>query len=96
MSSWSEAVWVVKKLQKNFDFQQDIKLYTQDLNDLNRRVNTLNDTVATDEAALANLKTELTNRVVTIRDTVGNDGLPSNVSSDNYGKGAVWFIVNRI
>ena len=96
MSSWSEAVWVVKKLQKNFDFQQDIKLYTQNLNDLNRRVNTLNDTVATDEAALANLRTELTNRIVTIRDTVGNDGLPSSVSSDSYGKGAVWFIVNRI
>ena len=96
MSSWSEAVWVVKKLQKNFDFQQDIKLYTQDLNDLNKRVNTLKDTVTTDEVALDSLRIELDNKVVTIRDTIGNNGLPSSTPSESYGEGAIWFIVNRL
>jgi len=57
MSSWSEAVWVVKKLQKNFDFSSEITYYTQNLNTLNGRVNALNSTVIADAAVLEGLDT---------------------------------------
>jgi len=49
MSSWPEAVWIVKKIQKNFDFSSELNYYTMQLNELNTRVNNLIDRVSTDE-----------------------------------------------
>ena len=45
MSAWSQAVWIVKQLQANFDFTQEISNYIGNLNTLNGRVNELNNTV---------------------------------------------------
>lgn len=45
MSAWSQAVWIVKQLQVNFDFSKEISNYIVGLNALNSRVNDLNDVI---------------------------------------------------
>ncbi len=47
MSAWSQAVWIVKQLQANFDFSKEIAEYVNNLNALNVRINALNDEVQT-------------------------------------------------
>lgn len=98
MSSWSEAVWVVKKLQKNFDFSSEITYYTQNLNTLNGRVNALNSTVIADAAVIEGLNTQiddmqitLNNRCTTISAKSVN-GLPQGYDSSQYSKGTIWLI----
>ena len=98
MSSWSEAVWVVKKLQKNFDFSSEITYYTQNLNTLNGRVNALNSTVIADAAVLEGLDTQiddmqdtLNTRCTTISAKSVN-GLPQGYDSSQYSKGTIWLI----
>ena len=86
MSAWPEAVYIIKKLQKNFDFEQDIKIYTQNLNTLNGRVNTLNDSVA---AVAAQIRTKNS----TIR-AVKKNGAPD--TSESYEKGTVWLVVDTV
>ena len=54
MSAWSEAVWIVKKLDARFDFQTTIANYTAQLNELNGRVNNVIDNYNTFETQLAN------------------------------------------
>lgn len=41
MSVWPQAVWIVRKLQKQFDFQAQIKIYTDRLDQLDERINNL-------------------------------------------------------
>ena len=43
MSAWSQAVWIVRKLDERFDFQQTIANYTGQLNTLNGKINDLID-----------------------------------------------------
>ena len=94
MSAWPEAVWIVRKLQANFDFEQQIANYVQDLNAINGRINNLNNKIQTDELQIANTIADLNTRVVTIRDTKTNN-LPSDTDSSTYGKGAIWLIIDR-
>ena len=98
MSSWSEAVWVVKKLQKNFDFSSEITYYTQNLNTLNGRINALNSTVIADAAVIEGLNTQiddmqatLDNRCTTISAKNVN-GLPQGYDSSQYSKGTIWLV----
>lgn len=83
MSAWPEAVWIVKKLQKNFDFTSELNYYTTLLNDLNSRINTLIDRVNTDE-------TNISSRTVTFVSTATN-GVPTNPPT-NYGVGTLWLV----
>ena len=85
MSAWPQAVWIVKKLQKNFDFTDTVNYYTVQLNTLNGRINNLIDRVENDER-------ELTSRVVTFFSTANSDNTPSNPPSD-YGKGTIWLVL---
>ena len=95
MSAWPEAVWIVKKLQKNFDFDQQIDIYTNVLNNVNATVNRLNDRVADDEATLATLRADLTSRATTIR-AVKKSSTNEPDTTETYGKGTIWFIVNGL
>lgn len=99
MSAWPEAVWIVKKLQKNFDFDQQIREYQSALIATNTTVNALNDRVsgdqarlATDEQTLTNLTSTLTSRAITIRATKKSSGGPNTTQS--FGKGTIWFVVS--
>ena len=65
MSSWPEAVWIVKKIQKNFDFSSELNYYTVQLNELNTRVNNLIDRVSTDENNLTQLTATLESKTTT-------------------------------
>lgn len=99
MSSWSEAVWIVKKLQKNFDFTNQITRYTQSLNNTNGNVNRLNDEVAECNNKVENFNNEL-DRVVaqldikcsTISARETSNGSPEGYSSQQYAKGTIWLI----
>lgn len=86
MSNWSEAVWIVRKLQKNFDFTQEISNYENKLYDLNIRINNLIDRVEQDE-------NNLNNKVVTFISTETN-GIPDTPPT-SYGKGAIWLIIRK-
>ena len=81
MNNWPEAVWIVKKLQKNFDFTQEISKYETKLYDLNTRINTLIDRVELDEK-------NLNNKIVTFVASATPD-------KTNCGKGAIWFITKN-
>lgn len=86
MSSWPQAVWIVKKIQKNFDFTQAINDYENKLYNLDRKVDGLIDRVSTDE----NLYSDRVTTFVSTESTV-NRGIPANPPS-NLGKGAIWLV----
>lgn len=99
MSVWPQAVWIVKKLQKNFDFSKQINNYTFGLNTLNATVNTLNNRVATDEAKINNfdnqinqVKSQLLTRAVTIVATKKSSGNEPDTTKE-YNDGAIWLVV---
>lgn len=99
MSAWSQAVWIVKKLQKNFDFSKQINSYTFGLNTLNATVNTLNDRVATDEANINNFNNQITqvknqilNRAVTLVATKKSSGNEPDTTK-SYDDGAIWLVI---
>lgn len=92
MSAWPEAVWVVKKLQQNFNFTSQLNRYTDQLNALNLRINGLIDRVSTDEDNLENTKTILENKIVTFFAN-SEEGNPSGTElPDNFGKGTIWLV----
>lgn len=91
MSSWPEAVWIVKKIQKNFDFSSELNYYTMQLNELNTRVNNLIDRVSTDENNLIQLTATLEGKTTTFF-SEANGNVPKNLPS-NYGKGTIWLVL---
>ena len=99
MSAWPQAAWIVKKLQKNFDFSEQITYYTQNLNTLNGRVNSLNDAVATDATVISGLSDELTaieqqiNQMASTIRARNSGGVPQGYSSSDYSKGTIWLIL---
>ena len=90
MSAWPEAVWIVKKLQKNFDFSEQLDYYTRNLNNLNGRVNTLNTTIINMAEDLENTKQIIDLTASVIMATKQSDGNPS--SSASYTKGTLWLV----
>lgn len=52
MSAWPQAIWLAKRLQKNFDFSGSINAYVAGLNNLNQTVNNLNAALKTNEENL--------------------------------------------
>ena len=101
MSAWPQAAWIVKKLQKNFDFSSEITYYTQNLNTLNGRVNTLNDVVAADadtisglEGELADVEQQINQMSSTIR-AVSVNGLPQGYTTNDYSKGTIWLVLKQ-
>lgn len=88
MSAWSQAVWIVKKIEKNLNISEQISNYITNLNSLNTSVNNLIDEVDT-------TKTNLQNRAVTILAqgvaTPNNTFIPD--TERPYGQGAIWLIL---
>ena len=93
MSVWPEAVWIVKKLQKNFDFSEQIEYYTRNLNTLNGRVNDLNTTVAELNTTLEQKQAQIDLTASVIRATKKNNGMPN--TSDSYTKGTLWLVLKQ-
>lgn len=91
MSAWPEAAWIVKKLQKNFDFSEQITYYTRDLNSLRTEVNNLNISVENLNNSLQQKKAQIDLSASVIRATKNNTGLPN--TSDNYTKGTLWLVL---
>ncbi len=91
MSAWPEAVWIVKKLQKNFDFSEQITYYTRDLNELNTMVNGLNASVINLNNSLQQKEEQIDLSASVIRATKDSAGLPN--TSDNYTKGTLWLVL---
>lgn len=91
MSVWPEAAWIVKKLQKNFDFGEQINYYTRNLNTLNDRVNGLNTTVANLSQNLQQTKEQIDLSASVIRAVKDNNGLPS--STVGYTEGTLWLVL---
>ena len=91
MSAWPEAAWIVKKLQKNFDFSEQIDYYTRNLNSLNSRVNDLNTSVIDLNEALQTKEAQIDLTASVIRATKTNAGTPS--STAEYTKGTLWLVL---
>lgn len=88
MSSWPQAVWIVKKLQKNFDFGEQITYYTQNLNTLNDRIINLNSNLTDLEN---NIQKDLSLRASAFVASKVNDN--PDISQDiTYSKGTIWFV----
>lgn len=81
MSAWSQAVWIVKKLQSNFDFSQGLEVYTSNINSLNTRVNELNERI----------KQSPTRVITIVAARQGNTDTPD--TDKQYKDGAIWLVV---
>ena len=101
MSAWPQAAWIVKKLQKNFDFSGQITYYTQNLNTLNGRVNALNSAIAADESVVDELEDNLAvieqqiDTMTSVIRATSQGGLPEGYSSSEYTKGTLWLILKQ-
>lgn len=93
MSAWPEAAWIVKKLQKNFDFSEQIEYYTRNLNTLNGRVNDLNTIVTGFNTILEQKQAQIDLTASVIRATETNSGMPN--TTDNYTKGTLWLVLKQ-
>lgn len=91
MSSWPQAVWIVKKLQKNFDFGEQITYYTQNLNTLNDRIISLNSNLTGLEGNLEDVQQDLSARASAFVATKVN-GNPDIDQDVTYSKGTIWFV----
>lgn len=92
MSAWPEAVWIVKNIQKNFDFNNELNVYTTQLNSLNTRINNLIDRITTDENNLSQTAATLEGRTVTFASQANEQGTPVDLPT-NYGKGTIWLVL---
>lgn len=92
MSAWPEAVWIVKNIQKNFDFNNELNVYTAQLNSLNTRINNLIDRITTDENNLSQTTATLEGRTVTFASQANEQGTPVELPI-NYGKGTIWLVL---
>lgn len=96
MSAWPEAVWIVKNIQKNFDFNNELNVYTAQLNSLNTRINNLIDRITTDENNLSQTAATLEGRTVTFfgKPDTENPNVPRQEDLPaNYGKGTIWLVL---
>ncbi len=91
MSVWPEAVWIVKKLQKNFDIITEINYYNQNLNDTNKRINGMIDKLNDIETKNTTLLKENIFTFLSLKD--GNNQ-PLNPPS-MYGNGTIWLVPKR-
>lgn len=80
MSAWSQAVWIVKKLENKINFQTDVDTYTAALNTLNGRVNELNNRV--NQAQV---------KSITIIAKDNGNNMPNTTQS--YGENAIWLVI---
>lgn len=80
MSAWSQAVWIVKKLENKINFQIDVDTYTEKLNTLNDKVNELNSRVNQ-----AQMKS-----ITIIAEDSGNN---TPVTTQSYGENAIWLVI---
>ena len=99
MSNWPQAAWIVRKLQKNFDFSEQITYYTQNLNTLNGRVNSVNAAVAADEMILNGLdddlaeeKSKLGLKCTAISAKADSSGNPVGYTLNDFVKGTIWLV----
>lgn len=99
MSAWPQAAWIVKKLQKNFDFSGEITYYTQNLNTLNGRVNALNSAIAADEVVMEALEDNLDiieeqiDKMASVICAESQNGVPKDFSPNDYTKGTLWLVL---
>lgn len=91
MSAWPQAVWIVKRLQKNFNFTSQLDSYRMQLNNSNLQINNLIDRVAEDENRFNQVINNLESRTVTFVSTATNNGSPSTPPSF-YEKGTIWLV----
>ncbi len=84
MSAWPQAVWIVKKLQENFDTSAEIQNFNTNINNLNTRVNGV--TQAFNQLQNTVDTSFLSGQVVTIASV-------STPSTSNVKNGAIWFHV---
>lgn len=72
MSAWPEAVWIVKHIQDNFDFEYAITDYTDKLNSINSTVNSLSDRVQI-------LNDTVVTKALTAEELNSEEGLPNKI-----------------
>ena len=92
MSAWPEAAWIVKKIQKNFDFEDILNEYVRNLNSLNSRINSLNTIVLgfNEQLEQAEEQAELSASVIR---AVSENGSPA--STLGYSKGTLWLVLKE-
>lgn len=89
MSAWPQAIWLAKRLQKNFDFSGSINSYIVGLNNLNQTVNTLNGTLKKNEQDLqANIEA-IKNKSLTFVS-------PEEPVVDTKTTGMIWFQTTEV
>lgn len=80
MSAWSEAVWIVKRLEQNFNFENQIDQYVGILNQARTDINNLKN-------SLDNI-----NEAITIDAYENSSGNPDTGITPT--EGAIWFILS--
>ncbi len=84
MSSWAQAAWIVKKIQKNFDFSTEIQKYINQLGPLATNIVNI-------ENNLQDLEDDINN--LTVVATKTNDNKPNINPSIQYKEGTLWLIL---
>ena len=92
MSAWPQAVWIVKKLQNNFDFNNQIYKYVENLNGLNTTVNGVNTKIINLSNELDQTKAQIDLTASVIRASKSNNNTPS--STQGFAKGTLWLVIN--
>ena len=91
MSNWPQAVWIVKKLQKNFDFSQEINNFMTELNKLNTKLSNDEIIMAGLEGKLETEKTVINQRYTTFIDQANTNVTPKTYTS-GFSKGTIWLV----
>ena len=91
MSSWSEAVWVVKKLEKYFNFDDDIDNYRNQLNGIIPQINELNSKTETLSSSLEEKESYLDTLASSFISTKNSSDAPSDITIEPT-RGTIWFV----
>lgn len=91
MSNWPEAVWVVKKLEKYFNFDDDINNYRNQLNGIIPQINELNSKAEALSSSLEEKESYLDTLASSFISTKNSSSTPSDITIEPT-KGTIWFI----
>ena len=91
MSNWPEAVWVVKKLEKYFNFDDDIDNYRNQLNGIIPQINELNSKTETLSSSLEEKESYLDTLASSFISTKNSSDAPSVITIEPT-RGTIWFV----
>lgn len=96
MSAWTQAAWIVKKIQKNFDFSAEINNYIEQLEGLLPDINNIDEELSILQNKIDNFEQDFNNITIVAKRT--NNDKPAgyeNYEIDDFKNGTLWLILNE-